>query len=333
MTKLNITFFLIIVGISFSLVYLSQGSKEGPKVGAQEPSVIEELADNPEKQFKRIIDYHQLRIKRRPSDYSNYNELARVYIAKARETGDLNYYIKAETLLEKSLQLNSENYSGNLYIGLIKQAKHDFKSSIQYVEKSIQVNPKENYAYGVLGDAYLEIGDLSKATEMYKRMHKIKPSLESFGRLSNLKMEKKDFDGALSEMQNAYDLGAKNSNPKENLAWAQAMIGSIYFDSGKPGQAKVHYEKSLEIMDDYYLALKKLAEFHEEENNYKEAEKLYLKVLELNSRPEVHHALSHLYEKSGKKTLAEKHSIKAKEMARDYKDLGFEELHTHSHSH
>lgn len=333
MTKLNIIFFLIIAGISFFLVYLSQGEKNSSPVQSEIDLIEEDQVYTPENQFEKMVDYIELRIKRRPSDYSNYNELASAYITKARETGDLNYYIKAEKLLEKSLELESDNYSGNLYIGLIKQAKHDFQSSIQHLEKAINLSPSEPFAYGVLGDAYLELGRSDKAKTLYNKMHELRPSLDSYGRLSNLKAEINDLEGALEDMKSAYNIGVKKSNSKENLAWAQAMIGSIYFEKKNYQDAVNHYKKSLSIMDDYYLAFQKLGELYEKQNNYKEAEKFYLKVLELNSRPDVEHSLSHLYRKMDKLSLAEKHENKAKELSEQYKALGFKELHVHSHSH
>lgn len=333
MTKLNITFFLIIVGISFSLVYLSQGKKEDTRVNTKEGLVNENLIDNPEKQFEKLVNYIDLRIKRRPSDISNYNELAGLYLQKARETGDLKYYIKAESILKKSLELNSENYLANLYMGLIKQAKHEFRSSIQYVKKSVKLIPEESFAYGVLGDAYLELGNLTRSKDMYEKMHRIKPSLESFGRLSNLNALQGNVDGALVEMEKAYEAGIKDSNSIENLAWTQAMIGSIYFDAEDFDQAEVYYKKSLKIMDNYYLALQKLAELNVKKENYDEAIRLYNKVLEINSRPDIHHSLSHLYKETGKILLANEHDEKAKKLKQEYEKLGFKNLHTHSNSH
>ena len=333
MTRLNIIFFLIIAGISFSLVYLSQGEKNAVPVQSVETVTEENQINNSESQFQKIEDYQKLRIKRRPSDYSNYNKLASVYIAKARETGDLNYYVKAETLLEKSLELKPNNYSANLYIGLIKQAKHDFQSSIQYLEKAIDLSPNKPFAYGVLGDAYLELGKPNRAKTFYKKMHELRPSLDSYGRLSNLKFSKGDLVSALEDMKSAYDIGIKDSNSKENLAWTQAMIGSIYFEKENYDEAESHYEKSLKIMDEYYLALQKLGELYEKKKNYEEAEKFYLKVLELNSRPDVHHTLSHLYKKVDNISLAKIHENKARELSEEYKALGFQELHVHNHSH
>lgn len=333
MTKLNIIFFLIIAGISFSVVYLSQEEKNTATVKSEINIIDEDLVNSPENQFQKMLDYLELRIKRRPSDHSNYNELAIAYITKSRETGDLNYYIKAEDLLEKSLELKPDNYSANLYIGLIKQAKHDFQSSIQYLEKAIDLSPNEAFAYGVLGDAYLELGNTSRAKTLYKKMHELRPSLDSYGRLSNLKFSKGDFDSALEDMKSAFNIGIKDSNSKENLAWCQVMIGSIYFEKQNYEEAESHYNKSLKIVDEYYLALLKLGELYEKKKNYEEAEKFYLKVTELNSRADVEHTLSHLYRKMDKPSLAKKHENNARELSEQYKALGFEELHTHSHSH
>ena len=57
----------------------------------------------------------------------------------------------------------------------------------------------------------------------------------------------------------AYESGSKNSvTPKENLAWTQFMIGKFYLEMKNYDEAEKYFMKSLEIYNDYFLALEHL---------------------------------------------------------------------------
>ena len=62
-------------------------------------------------------------------------------------------------------------------------------------------------------------------------------------------------------MDLAFESGIKSPvTPKENLAWTQVMIGSIYLDSENFIKAETYFNRALEIFDGYYLALEHLEE-------------------------------------------------------------------------
>jgi len=98
--------FLLILMISFLGVYQSNSS---------ENQVFKNInfnsnEQNPGSATDKIIDFYKAQIKRSPDDYFNYNRVGELYIRKARETGQLSYYDKAEEFLNYALELNSNNY-------------------------------------------------------------------------------------------------------------------------------------------------------------------------------------------------------------------------------
>lgn len=282
----------------------------------------------------KLLQYLELKIKQDPDNPDKYIELAKASIQRARYTGDVGYYLRAEKALEKSIELSPDSYEANLLTGIVRQVKHRFRESIDFLQKAIESDPESSFAYGVLGDAYLHTGSTEKAGKMYEKMHGIDPSLESYSRLSNLESTKENHDSAIRYMKLAYEEGVKSSGAPEDLAWTQAMTGSLYFEKGDLETAESYYNMSLETAPDYYLALQKLAELHYKKGNYRKAEELYKKVLEINERPEVCLALGELYEKTGDSTLSEKYYRKAENIKQKYKKLGFEAFHTdHSHTH
>jgi len=207
------------------------------------------------------IKLYKNKIDQDPSNYNNYDNLAHNYIQKARETGNSSYYIEAEKMLKKSLEINSDNYVGILLFAKTKLSNHEFIEALSFAKTAVELKPGIIPAYGILGDAYLELHDLSKAEKAYKKMIGLNPSLDSYSRMSNLMLHKHNHAEAIKYMEIAYESGLRNSStPKENLAWTQVMIGSIYLDSGMFTEAENYFYKALEIFDGYYLAIEHLRE-------------------------------------------------------------------------
>ncbi|MEQ9618119.1 MAG: tetratricopeptide repeat protein [Deltaproteobacteria bacterium] len=253
------------------------------------------------------IKFYLKRTEADPSSYLDYNRLAAAYMQKARETGDTLYYDKAYKSLERSLSISPKNYNGTVLMAMAHISKHEFDDALQYALKAVELEPENSYGYGILGDSYLDLGDLTKAEASYNRMLTLDPSLDSYSRLSNLRVVQGDTAGAIEAMNNAYEAGLKNvRTSRENLAWTQVMLGSIYFNQGNLSDAEKHYKKSLEIMPGYYLGLEHLAEINAVRGNYAEAEKLYKQVLEINPAPEFYIALAEVYKSQGKEKEAEK---------------------------
>jgi len=247
------------------------------------------------------IEFYRHKTEADPGAYAYHNRLAQVYIQKARETGNTDYYQSARSALSDSLKSNPKNYIGIVYMAMLNIAEHNFKQALEYAILATELKPNNSYAYGVLGDAYLDLGEIEKAENAYIKMVELKPGLDSYSRLSNLRVVKGDTGGAIESMEKAYESGLKDARTsKENLAWTRVMVGAIYLNSGELDQAERYFQSSLEIMPDYYLALEHLAEVNAIRGNYEEAASLYKWVLNLNPAPEFYLALAGVYEDQGK---------------------------------
>jgi len=207
------------------------------------------------------IKYYKSKIDREPTNYSNYDNLAQSYIQKARETGETSYYSQAQKTVGKSLEINPNNYVGTVLLAKTEIAKHKFKNALEHAKRAVELKPERSVAYGILGDAFLELKETGKAEESYEKMLDINPNMDSYSRIANLKFEQGKYAEAVEYMKLAYDSGAENSSvPKENLAWAQFMIGSYYLETGNLNKAEIHFKRSLDIFDNYYLTVEHLAE-------------------------------------------------------------------------
>jgi tetratricopeptide (TPR) repeat protein len=256
------------------------------------------------------IKLYQDQIKKDPTNYSGYTRLGESCIQKARETGDVTYYNMAEEVLRKALELNPGDYPTVVYMGQVSASKHDFRGSLPYAQKAIEVKPEQSYAYGVLGDDYAELGEYDKAEKAYKFMLTLRPSFYSYSRISYIEELRGNVQKAIEAMENAIRQGRvyaiRYNQSTENVAWAQFMLGELYFKSGNLKKAEEQYKASLKSYDNYYYALAGLGRVRAEEKKYGEAIELYKKAIGIIPLPLFVSSLGDVYKKTGKIEEAKK---------------------------
>ena len=114
------------------------------------------------------IQSYQKAVKENPHDTAAYNQLAYSYIRKVRATADQSYSILAEKILSEALTLDSTNYDSLVYLGLVRRLNTGFLMR-EPVRKKQSVRPDDSSAYGVLGDAYFELGLYQECANAYRR--------------------------------------------------------------------------------------------------------------------------------------------------------------------
>lgn len=256
------------------------------------------------------IKLYQDQIKKGPNNYSGYMRLGESYIQKARETGDVTYYNKAEEVLKKSLELNPGDYPTVVYLGQVSASKHDFQGSLPYAQRAIELKPEQSYAYGILGDDYTELGEYDKAEKAYEFMLTLRPSFYSYSRISYIKELRGNIGEAMEAMENAIHQGRvyaiRYNQSSENVAWAEFMLGELYFKTGDLKKAEEQYNASLKTYDNYYYALAGLAKVRAEEKNYGESIELYKKAIGIIPLPLFVSSLGDVYKKMGNVQEAKK---------------------------
>ncbi len=295
---------LTILLIAFPLLHFSACSdsqKKTARVGTNNTSEQVQLSKTDNQ-----IRYYQARIKRDPYRYSNYTKLGDVYIQKARETGDTAYYSKAEEALKKALDLYPNNYTTVIYLGFVNSSKHEFRAALPYAKKAIELKPEDSYAYGILGDAYIELGQYEDAKKAYETMVSLGPGLDSYSRISYMRELMGDVKGAMQAMKKAIEDGIKRNLPNENVAWAQYILGELYFNSGDLKKAEEQYQASINTYNNYYHALAGLGKVRAVEKNYQEAIELYKKAIGIIPLPIFVSSLGDIYKKTGNMEEAKK---------------------------
>jgi tetratricopeptide (TPR) repeat protein len=269
-----------------------------------------------------LIELYLSKIKEDPDDYYNYTKLGESYIQKGREAGGIKHYLKAEEALRRSLELQPDGYAAYVYLGQVSSYRHEFRKTIEYAKKAIELKPEKSIPYGVLGDAYMELGMYEEAAKAYETASIISPGFYSWSRIAQLKDLTGDTEGAIEVMKDAIELASRDSLPGENIAWANVMLGSFYYKTGDLEKAEKSYSEALRSFEDHYLAFEHLAELQTARENYQEAARLYERALRINPKPHFYLELGKIYEKLGRPEKSEKLYREAEERYQEYAESG-----------
>jgi tetratricopeptide (TPR) repeat protein len=253
-----------------------------------------------------ILRYQRL-LQRNSWDATVYYRLGDAYMQKARETGDITYIDLAEKALQKCLERAPEHSGATRHLAYAMYMRHGFDAAITQAQKAVELDPTDSHAYGILGDANLEVGNYAEAAHAYQHMIQLQKDLYAYSRLSGLKSLGGDVDGAIADLEQAIRLGQAQDRPPESTAWAIWQLGNEYFALGQLPEAEARYLDALNTFPDYYRALAGLAQVRAAQQRYPEAIELYQKAIAIVPLPEYAAALSDVYTRLGRAEEAQKH--------------------------
>jgi tetratricopeptide (TPR) repeat protein len=247
-----------------------------------------------------LITHYQQLLRRNPRNAKAYYGLGDALIRKARETGDPGYFNRAEEALKKTLDLVPQSAGAMRHLAYVFYSRHEFASAAAEARRSIEIDGTDGDAYGILGDALLEVGKYDQAKAVYAKMMQLEDGLYARSRLAGLKSFRGDSAGAIADLEAAIAAGKEAKQPAESIAWAEWQLGSDYFAIGNLAKAEAYFQQSLQTYPKYYRALAGLAQVRGAQKNYGEAIELYQKAIAILPMPDYAAALGDIYSKMGR---------------------------------
>jgi tetratricopeptide (TPR) repeat protein len=183
---------------------------------------------------------------------------------------------------------------------------HDFGGAAREARRAIALEPRDSYAYGVLGDTLLETGHYESAANTYAQMAAIKTDLYSYSRRSGLETIRGDNSAAAADLKRAIADGIRSGEPAEAIAWAQTRLAEDYFLLGRLDQASAQGEAALRTCPGYYRALASLGQVRAAQGKLDQAASLYRGAIAVIPLPEYAAALSDVYAKMGRQQEAQR---------------------------
>lgn len=190
---------------------------------------------------ERIVR-QQAVVRASPRDPDGYTLLASSYLQKVRETGDSSFYTRADSVIARALSLAPEDAAALTERGSLRLARHDFGGALDDGLRAWRLAPEVIKPYGVLVDAYVELGRYARAERTLQRMIDLKPDLAAYSRVSYFRELHGDLPGAMEAMKLAVSAGG---GTPENTAYVDTLLGNLEFARGRDDAAERAYRQAL----------------------------------------------------------------------------------------
>ncbi|MGM0369611.1 MAG: tetratricopeptide repeat protein [Bacillota bacterium] len=250
---------------------------------------------------------------------------------------ETDYQTKIDQLKEE-LEDNSQQDELYLELSDLYKENGDIEKAISSLEEAIMIEDKIKYRKS-LAEIYREQGDYDNALgEINAGLQLNYDDAELHYLLGEIQLQLGNTDQARQYLEKAVSYDSGNKNYLEQLFWVYKnlanksddiymleraertinklieidsdnkdywiYLGDIYFEAGKTIKAADAYNQAVELAPKNNWAYIKLANYHQQINNYEKAEELYRYVIYLEDSLENHKRLADLYFEQKKYSLA-----------------------------
>ena len=220
---------------------------------------------------------------------------------KGRETADASYYSLAEHSYRQAIAVDPKFVDALDGMAWIASGRHEFEQSIDWAKKAIAIEPSDNTAYGMLGDAHLEMGDTNAAYDDYQKMLDLRPDAASYSRGAHLLFVTGDVNKAVLLMAKAAQTGSPYA---ENTAWFRAQLALMLFNNGNLVAAQNTVEATYQQNPKNYWVLFAMGKVRAAKKDYPAAIDFYKQAVAIAPQHDALAALGDLYRLTGNKDAA-----------------------------
>jgi tetratricopeptide (TPR) repeat protein len=208
-------------------------------------------------EVERLIRAFEARI-RDHTDPIDYKFLGRLHLDRARATGDVTSYLRAEASLARAVELSPDSESLVL-LGTVRYAMHDFSGALELARGVYDEDQSDLAALLLVGDAALELGRYDDARAAYISLARALPATGPVeARLARMAFLSGDAEAdrlAAAARTDAEKQGAFGPS----LAWYAHLRAQLAFDAGDYATAMAQDREAVGIAPEYHVARAGLA--------------------------------------------------------------------------
>ena len=228
--------------------------------------------------------------------------LGLAYQQRFRETGDPSLLTRSERTLRKSLTRGGDRAVATTGLASLAATRHRFGEALRLARTAIRLAPENATAYGVLGDALVELGRPRQAFSAFDRMAALTPSVGSYARVSQGRALLGRTKAALEPLVLSLELD--RTGPADR-AYALVRIGKLHQDAGRLSAAVRAYRAALRELPGFVHARAGLASVEADRGRWSAATRGLRSVLAIVPSVEYRIDLGDALAKLGRHTEAE----------------------------
>lgn len=249
------------------------------------------------------IQKAQEEIAKHPDHAAYYSGLAMAYARRARETSDVQYYAKADEVVNHALQISPGDFEALKVRTWLLLGRHEFAKAAQAAAELNKRVPDDITVYGYLSDANAELGNYADAVKAAQWMLDLRTgNVAGLTRAAYQRELHGDLSGAIELMQMAYDATAFQE--AEDRAWLLTQIAHLHFLEGNLKSAERYAQGALELFPGYHYALGTLAQVRMSQDRFDEAVALLQQRYDAAPHAENLFALADALDQAGRKPEA-----------------------------
>ncbi|HWS32133.1 MAG TPA: hypothetical protein VN408_05245 [Actinoplanes sp.] len=177
-----------------------------------------------------------------PGDWQGWAALGMARVQLGRTTFDPAQYQAAEIALRRSHEVRPDGNAAALTgLGALAAARHDFRGALRWARAAVTADAWSADGYGVLTDAYVELGRYDEATTAVQRMLDLRPDTGSFARASYLHELRGDQRQAVALMTRAHEV----AGTPDEITFTLTHLGELAFAAGDLDQASARFAEGL----------------------------------------------------------------------------------------
>jgi tetratricopeptide (TPR) repeat protein len=261
-------------------------------------------------------------LRQNPNDDKVWVKLGDTLMQKPRETADPHYYGYAEQAYEQALARNSRSADAMTGLAWVASDRNQFEKSTEWASKAVALNPQDNTAYGLLGDADAALGHYDDAYTHYQKMLDIRPDIASYSRGAHLLALDGNTRKAMWLMIQAIKTGSPYA---ENTAWCRTQLALMLFDQGALLPAEQTLQGALKSTPNDAQALATMGMFKAARGDYPQAIAFYKKAIAVAPDLASLAALGDIYQIIGDKAEAERQYAQVEALHRQNADAGVDD--------
>ena len=295
--------FLVVAGSYAAATVFRPASAPATVAGGETIPLPDAAAVSTETSLAQIdsaIGVWSANLARDGADFVSATNLAGMYAARARLTGAVDDYQRADAAVDRALAAYPQGIAAQELHAQLLFATHDFAGARSDAQAIVNANPGELVALATVGDAALELGDYTAAARVFTTLSAKAPSAAVTARQAHLA-------ALLGQVAVAQRLAAKavsqstaaKDSPTDR-SWYEYLAGYLAYQFGDLATAERQFRAATADWPGSYLATAGLARTRAAQGATAEAITLYQRAVAIVPQPEFLADLGDLYQLSGR---------------------------------